>query len=244
MRKIITLIGFILIMFGIWSWSFGMILASSALIGLSFYALIIGAMLMIIGIATHPQELKEPFKTIAERFEEMNKPLLIASILIFFVSLWLLSYSFAGITYHHTAEYISYFIPVENASVSPQNASLARNITQSVIHNVNNTILIFSYLDILAGILCIASAVSILQKKHLSFIIASLSFAIYVAVMFELFLTWEMNEINHVATAGGIGISVGSVSVSLIPFYLLLPAIVSAIAMAIIIWKHKEFVRA
>ena len=240
MRKIIALIGFILIMFGIWGWSaerLQSLIGAIAPILLPFFIIFIsGIIIAIIGIATNPKELREPFKRIAERFEEMDKPLLIASILILFVSLWLLSYSFTGIMYHNAAEYISYSIP-EN--VSSGNASLAY-ATQSLIHNMNNTLLIFSYLDILAGILCIACVVSILEKKHLSFVIASLSFAIYVAIVFEWFFHWEINEIARIGK-GVIGISVASVDIPAIPFYLLLPVIFAAIAMAIISCKYREF---
>lgn len=229
MRKLATLVGFILLMFGIWGWS--IIIVWELVSPLPFLVFIAGIILMVIGVVTRPKTLKEPFKSIIEKFEEMNKPIVIAAILIFFSALWFLSYGFFGTLYYHASEILLSF---------PQNFTVADNLTKAVIHDYNNTILILSYMEIFAGILCIATAVSTLMRKHLSFIISSLVFAAFISLMFGHYCRLVYNAWN---ANGASSVVIGFYSM-LIPLYFIifiLPAITSIIAILLVVWQYKEY---
>jgi len=230
MRKFITLVGFILVMFGIWGWSINVI-GMGPYLPIFFFISIAGMATMIIGLVTHPKELKEPFKKIAEKFEEMNKPILIAAILIFFSSLWLLSYGFFGIFYYHASEILLSF-------PSPENATVADNFTKTVIHRYNDTFLISAYMEIFAGILCVASVVNTLEKRHLSFIISSLAFGSFTSILFVSCYKLLYNAWN----ADGATTIIGGYYFNII-VYLFFPIITSIVALFLIIWQYKEYAK-
>ncbi|HHF55459.1 MAG TPA: hypothetical protein ENL42_00905 [Thermoplasmatales archaeon] len=232
MRKLTTLVGFILFMCGIWGWSIGVVweLVSP----LPFLVFIAGIILMVVGVVARLRTLKEPFKNIIEKFEEMNKPILIAAILILFSALWLLSYGFFGTLFYHASEILLSFPSTENITA-------VDNFTKAVVHNYNNTILILSYMEIFAGILCIATVVSTLTRKHLSFIISSLVFAAFTSLMFGHYCrlvttTWNAN--------GAFSVVIGFYSMPISFFYfiiLILPAIASVIAILLVVWQYREY---
>ena len=228
MRKLTTLVGFILFMCGIWGWSIGVVweLVSP----LPFLVFIAGIILMVVGVIIRPKTLKEPFKNMIEKFEEMNKPIFIAAILIFFSALWLLSYGFFGTLYYHASEILLSFPSTENITA-------VDNFTKAVIHNYNNTILILSYMEIFAGILCIATMVSTLIKKHLSFIISSLVFAAFISSLFGYYYRLG----NNAWSANG-AFTVTIVSTIPILLYFILPTITSIIAIFLVIWQYREYI--
>lgn len=237
MRKLITLTGFIIFMFGIWGWSINQVDWSLLNIfsTFSYWSFIAGIVLMIIGVVSRPKELKEPFKKIAERFEEINKPLLMASIFIVFSSLWLLSYGFIGLRYQHDSEILLNMPPINN-TISQENITAIENFRRTIGHELNVTILILAYLEIFSGIICVAAAVEVLQKKHLGFIISALVFAVFISMLFEYYFKMLLNFWQPGA------ITVGGWSYS--PYLyacLFLPAIVSIIAILLILWQYKEY---
>jgi len=225
MRKIMALAGFIMLLFSLWLYSFTMLFSGFNGFLYSFIFCITGIITMIVAIATHPKEMKEPFKSMAEKFEEMNKPLLIASILIFFSSLWLFSYGFGGTMYYHVMEALT-LAPIDNSTLN--------NTYSMLIHNYDTAILVLSYIQIFTGAAYVATGVNILQKKGLSFIIPSMIFGIVISFLFEFYVNLAMNAWE--------GMNVGvSVANNHIVWCFRIPLILSAIALFIVIWQYKEY---
>lgn len=233
MRKLLTLIGFILIMFGIWGWNIDMMMGEIGDIYVIFsFSFIAGIIITIAGIVMHPKELNEPFKGIAEKFERMNKPILIASILIFFASLWFFLYGISGILYYHATE-ISLHIPLTNTSV---NETISNTILGSIIHTYNTTILILSYIELFIGAIYMTIGINAMERKHLDFIASSLVFGSVLTILFRYFLITSSNKWN----AGNVGIIVGRYDI-VSSISLLIPLILSIIALLLLLWQHKEY---
>ncbi|MCD6572945.1 MAG: hypothetical protein J7K95_02480 [Thermoplasmata archaeon] len=228
MRKIITLAGVILIVLGIWGWN-AFNLFGGDIYAIFFFSFIAGIIITIAGIVMHPRELKEPFKSIAEKFEKLNKPVLVASILIFFASLWFFLYGFYGILYFHEME-LFLNIPLDNASINT-------TIASSLLHNYNETILILSYTEIFAGAIYVAIGINAMEKKHLAFIVSSLIFGSVLSVLFRFYLNTSFNAWNTGATAG-ISIAYDSTSYSILP---LIPLVFSIVALLLLLWQYKEY---
>ena len=236
MRKLLTLTGFIIFMFGIWGLSMAIIGGLFSMYPfIPYFSSIAGIIVMIAGILTHPKELKEPFRSIAEKFERMNKPILVAAILIFFSSLWLLFYGFFGIAYYHAAEII-FNMPIGNNTASQENAT--EILLKTITHKVNTTILTLAYLEVFAGIICIAATIETLRKRHLSFIISSLVFAIFISVTIRYYYEWiaKTHLDGTVYFIGGMPLT------KVVYLCFILPAIASMVAILLILWQYKEYI--
>ena len=236
MRKLLTLIGFILIMFGIWGWNIDMMMGEIGDIYVIFsFSFIAGIIITIAGIVMHPKELNEPFKGIAEKFERMNKPILIASILIFFASLWFFLYGISGILYYHATE-ISLHIPLTNTSV---NETISNTILGSIIHTYNTTILILSYIELFTGAIYVTIGINAMERKHLDFIASSLVFGSVLTILFRYFLITSSNAWNA-GNVGIIGITIERYDI-VSSISLLIPLILSIIALLLLLWQYKEY---
>ncbi len=235
MRKIIALSGFIMLLFSLWLFSFTAIFDGFNGLLYSFIFCIAGIITMIVAVVIPPKEMKEPFKSMIEKFEEMNKPLLIASILIFFSSLWLFSYGFGGTTCYNVSETITLFHSGGNATT---NESILQNMSESLFIHLNNNLLILSYLEMIAGSIYIASGVNILQRKNISFIISSIIFGISISIFFAHYC---FGILTYNWGAESLGVSAASSVYARIMQCLVLPIIISITALFLVIWQYKKF---
>lgn len=229
MRKIITLAGFILIMLGIWGCNAIILFGGGDIYAIFSFSFIAGIIITIVGATMHPKELKEPFKSIVEKFERMNKPILFASILIFFASLWFFLYGYYGILYFHEIEFLLHF-PLNNVTDNS-------TIINSMLHNYNNTILIISYIEIFVGAIYVAIGINAMEKKYLGFIASSLIFGSVLSILFRFYLNASFNTWN----GGSVGITGVSYNSAVYSIWSLVPFILSIVALLLILWQYKEY---
>jgi len=222
MRKIITLLGFILLLAGILIWN-GWTLYSIGWLLTGFVFVVIGVIIAIGGvIATPSKELVEPFKSISENFDEMNKPLLIASIFVFLAAGWLLLIGAYELLSYHVSECLINYI------------SFSNNCTGIVIHSYNETIRMFSVMAIIGGVAYVAAGVNILQKKHPDFILASLVFGSIVSIL----LGYYQGRIVDMSASEG-AISFGNSAY--VALRIAFPtAVLSSLSFFLVVWQYKE----
>ena len=146
-----------------------------------------------------------------KKFGKLSKPLVIASILVFVATGWLL---FVGIIeFNNYVEGVPISIPCPDTGI------------QTAIRDTNSMRLL-SLATIASACIYIVVGVSILQKKHLGFILASMIFACVIAFMLGHCDDYYMNIEPPCAT-----LSIG------------LPTLIlSGIPFAIVVWKYKEFI--
>jgi len=227
MRKIISLTGFILLLVGLLAEDEAVIYATNWLF-MGFMLIIAGTIVMVIGLAINPsKELREPFKSISEKFDGTNKPLLIAAIFTFMAAGWLLfighyellCYNVSGILYNY---------------LSP-----STNLTQVLNHNYNNTIGMLSIVALLSGSVYVAVGVNVLQKRNLGFILSSLVFGSIVSVLLGYYQKLSIDLHNSGST--GI-ISFGYYHY--IALRIALPTVVlSILSFILVVWGYKEYKR-
>ena len=219
MRKIITLTGFISLM--IWLWLYAIWIAVSFYFSFSIIFFIAGIALMIIGAITKPKELKEPFRSIAEKFDKVDKFILMASIFLLLSALWLISYGVVNLIIHH------YLPPVysENITADDLNATMEKWLDNTFIE-YKNTYLVFSYLAIFTGLAYIYVGITISQRKHSSILYPVIALGIVVAVILHMCNITILGYLTY-HFCGILGLAAGSEFPSIFTIFIILFSIVS-----------------
>ena len=223
MRKIISLTGFILLLVGLLMENGAVIYATNWLF-MGFMLIIAGIIIMVIGLAINPpKELREPFKSINEKFDGINKPLLIAAIFTFMAAGWLLFIGHYGLLCYNVSGILYNYL------------SPSTNLTQVLNHNYNNTIGMLSIVALLSGSVYVAVGVNVLQKRNLGFILSSLVFGSIVSVL----LGYYQEHLIDICTSEG-AISFGYYHY--IALHIALPTVIlSTLSFILVVWQYKEY---
>lgn len=221
MKTLVT-IGFILILIAVWEESVRIVAKSfNFFSSLPLFTLIFGVIFIIAGFVTR-------VKAKINKIENLSNYKLITAILIFFSSLWLLSYGFCGINYYHLSENFLYFPEIEN---------MMDNLTKHSIHTYNLILLIISFMVIIAGLLSISIIPNLLSEKNFGFIIVSLFFNAFASLLFSFYLysldnlwiSWSERNSVHLTITYPMNI-LG---------YLLIPFSFSTLALILLLFQYK-----